>query len=643
MSSLDHNLVCANSLTGIGTVDEALDVLVPMRKGQLTIFDDPIKDALDRARTVLVDVSRLAEIDRKEAQAASRAVKKAREEAQTARLLFDAAVLTRIGRQDLVDGVDPMKMAEKAAGDEAQSVLKPLQPGHMPVLFPEVFLRDNPGFDVLVGNPPWEEVMVEEPKFWLRVSPGLLGMNAKDMKSRISSLRLSRPEMLVEMETEIERVAQLRKVLLAGPFPGLGTGDIDLYRVFAWRNWSLLRADGSLACVFPRTLLNSAGSAPWREETLGSGDVSVVTVTNTGNWVFTEVDGRYSIVLVQITKSSSPAGVVRIAGPFHDRQSFSTSSSNFASIDVALIRSSSSGAAFPQLPTTFAAEVFAQLRESPRLDSPDHAWSFRPVREFDATNDRPIFDAGVQAPGRWPVYGGSSSNIWQPETGEYYTWADPKKVIASLQDKRVRQIRLKSSAFFGMDPEWAADAETLPCMFPRIGFRDVTRSTDTRTVIAALVPGERVLTNSSPYLLRAEGSPTDDAWVLGIMCSIPLDWYARRFVELHLNFHILNGLPIPHCDPDDPRRVRVANIAGRLAARDERFADWAEEVGAPVGSVKTPEEQAELEAELDALVASLYGLSAKQLTHIFETFHRGWDYKPRLERVLGYFEKIEVK
>ena len=131
--------------------------------------------------------------------------------------------------------------------------------------------------------------------------------------------------------------------------------------------------------------------------------------------------------------------------------------------------------------------------------------------------------------------------------------------------------------------------------------------------------------------------------MLGILCSIPLDWYARRFVELGLNFHILNGLPVPQCASTDPRRIRVINIAGRLAARDERFADWAKQVGVPVGSVKTPEEQAELEAELDALVASLYGLSAKQLTHIFETFHRGWDYKPRLERVLGYFEKIEVK
>ena len=42
----DHNLVCANSLTGIGTVDEALEALVPERAkgmtGTTTIFDAPI-------------------------------------------------------------------------------------------------------------------------------------------------------------------------------------------------------------------------------------------------------------------------------------------------------------------------------------------------------------------------------------------------------------------------------------------------------------------------------------------------------------------------------------------------------------------------------------------------------------------------
>ena len=41
--------------------------------------------------------------------------------------------------------------------------------------------------------------------------------------------------------------------------------------------------------------------------------------------------------------------------------------------------------------------------------------------------------------------------------------------------------------------------------------------------------------------------------------------------------------------------------------------------------------------ELDAVVARLYGLNEDQLTHIFETFHEGWDYRHRLVGVLRHF------
>ena len=41
--------------------------------------------------------------------------------------------------------------------------------------------------------------------------------------------------------------------------------------------------------------------------------------------------------------------------------------------------------------------------------------------------------------------------------------------------------------------------------------------------------------------------------------------------------------------------------------------------------------------ELDAVVAHLYGLSDKQLIHIFETFHIGWDYEERLRSTLKHF------
>ena len=79
-------------------------------------------------------------------------------------------------------------------------------------------------------------------------------------------------------------------------------------------------------------------------------------------------------------------------------------------------------------------------------------------------------------------------------------------------------------------------------------------------------------------------------------------------------------------------RLRVVEIAGRLAAVDPRYADWAAEVGVPVGSVTDQATKDDLIAELDAVVALLYGLDKADVEHIFATFHRGWDYRTRLDR-----------
>jgi hypothetical protein len=83
----------------------------------------------------------------------------------------------------------------------------------------------------------------------------------------------------------------------------------------------------------------------------------------------------------------------------------------------------------------------------------------------------------------------------------------------------------------------------------------------------------------------------------------------------------------------------VVSLSGRLAAVDSRFSTWAAAVGVPVGSVKTKQEKEELIYELDALVSLLYGLKEEQVIHVFETFHRGWDYEPRLQRVLDYYRQ----
>ena len=184
----------------------------------------------------------------------------------------------------------------------------------------------------------------------------------------------------------------------------------------------------------------------------------------------------------------------------------------------------------------------------------------------------------------WPVYKGTSFNLWEPDTGVYYDSVDAVSIEGYLQEKRLSQGRTSSSAFAELPRAVLADPATLPCRRARIAFRDVTNPTNTRTIVASLIPPDRVVANQAPYLLRLAGSLRDEAYLLGVLCSMPCDWQARRTVELHLNFHHLNLLSIPDPGAGHPVRDRVTELAGCLAARDDRFREWAAEVGVSVGA-----------------------------------------------------------
>ncbi len=121
-----------------------------------------------------------------------------------------------------------------------------------------------------------------------------------------------------------------------------------------------------------------------------------------------------------------------------------------------------------------------------------------------------------------------------------------------------------------------------------------------------------------------------------------LDWYARRVVELNLTFHLLNNFPIPRPDVDnDPVARRIVKISGRLAAVDDRFADWAEKVGVGVGTANDPAVKQDLIHELDACVAHLYDLDEDDLAVVYETFHAKTDYSERHKAVLAHFRHWE--
>ncbi len=241
----------------------------------------------------------------------------------------------------------------------------------------------------------------------------------------------------------------------------------------------------------------------------------------------------------------------------------------------------------------------------------------------------------------WPVYGGKSFNIWQPDTGEYFAQAEPEEVIEHLHQRRITAATTSSSAFYGADETWLEDPDTLPCNFPRVAYRDVTNPTNSRTCIACLIPPRVFLVGNAPYLFFGPENQKLEAFTLGVMSSVPFDWYTRRVVELHLTFTIFNECPFPNPPEDNQLRLRVVEIAGCLAAVDERYAEWAEKVGVPVASANDDPVKSELIAELDAAVALLYGLDEDDLRLIWQTFHPTTDHLSELDEVLWHHHNLQ--
>ena len=646
LSLLDHNLVRGNSLVGIATFDEASE-LMGAESGD--VFAEQAGERLEAVREPLEKLARLTDANDAEIREARELYERMRRETRTEAELFTVLTASRTNGE-IRKAIEQGNVATRPEGqkealpvrlvEKGKDELKGLHILHFPLAFPHVFLGVRRGFDVILGNPPWEEATLEEDAFWARHFPGLRSRPQREQEALKAGYCEARPDLAARLEAETEAAASLRRLLTAGAFPGMGTGDPDLYKAFVWRFWHLVSPEGGrIGVVLPRSALAAKGSTAFRKELLTSAEVVDLTMlTNTGRWAF-DMEPRYTIGLTAITRrEGGRESQLRLRGPFASLERFRAGAKKApVTFRAREVEAWNDTASLPLLPSDESVEVFAQLRKSPRLDLNDGTgWRARPQSELHATRDKPLMDLeSAECPeGFWPVYKGASFDLWTPDTGEYYARADPERMLDHLQGKRARARGRGAFVEFGAG--WRADPGTLPCLRPRVAFRDISRATDSRTVRAALVPPRVLLTNKAPYFLWPSGDKEDEAYLLGLVSSRPLDWYARRFVETTVNFFILNPFPVPRPGPGSPLRDRVIALAGRLAAPDDRFCEWAGRLGVDCGPLDAEEKENNIR-ELDAVVARLYGLDEAQLVHVFETFHEGWDYEEPLRATLDHF------
>ena len=125
--------------------------------------------------------------------------------------------------------------------------------------------------------------------------------------------------------------------------------------------------------------------------------------------------------------------------------------------------------------------------------------------------------------------------------------------------------------------------------------------------------------------------------MLSVMNSIPFDWLGRRYIEANVNYFIFNSLTLPPLD-NTPWKD-IGRLAARLSCVDDRFAEFATEAGVECGEL-TPTQRNDMRAEIDALVAHAYGLTADELRFIFTDFTQNAVPQTYRDQVLGKFEAL---
>ena len=234
LSFLDHNLVHGNALVGVGSVDE-IDKIFRRAKG--TLFEGNPESWLGAAKKPLQRLANINDATLADIAAARAAAQEAHTAvADTEGLCNLIAALPisddwRVTQFLFEEWENRVRDLETlSAVNAAKGELDGMHAFHFPIAFPEVFLRNRPGFDVILGNPPWQEATVEEHAFWARHFPGLRGRSQREQEAEKGRLRDERPDLVTAFDAERREMEQVRKVLIGGNYPGMGTGDPDLYK-----------------------------------------------------------------------------------------------------------------------------------------------------------------------------------------------------------------------------------------------------------------------------------------------------------------------------------------------------------------------------------------------------------------------------
>ncbi|MCE2578209.1 hypothetical protein LDL36_06730 [Komagataeibacter sp. FNDCR1] len=544
---------------------------------------------------------------------------------------------------------------------------------HWPLVFADIMVERG-GFDVVIGNPPWDVMQLEEEEYFGTRLSAISALKGAARKAAITALGTARPELFARF-TRARRQSEAMGVFVrtSGRFPLAGRGRGNTYALFTELSLALVRDDGRAGLIVPTGIATDAMTAPLLGFLVDERRLAQLVDFENSAPLFPGVHRSFKFCLLTIANAVAATRfacfLTRTQQCGDTRRSFSLSAGDIARINpntrtMPVFRSRMDAALTRAIYARV--QVFVDEARGPA----GNPWEVE-FRQglFNMTSDSSLFRTAAQlAGGGWrrdgtdwlhparmareaPDNGDGSRYVPLYEAKMGYFYDHRHAGYAQRKGERGHRVLPQTGlrehcdpAFEIMPHYWVPRNEVMrkignmssPSAF--FGFRNIMSPTNERTFICNLLPPWGV---GNSMTLLSPGMGWDDpraACLIANLSSLPFDFVCRQKAGgVNLNFFIVKQLPVlppSFYSTDDvdfilPRVLELTFTSNTMAP----FARGMGHVGAPFAWDVA--RRALLRAELDAWYARAYGLDRRQLEYVLDPHDvMGADYPSQTFRVL---------
>ncbi len=503
-----------------------------------------------------------------------------------------------------------------------------LKPFHWGYHFDKILERG--GFDAIITNPPWEIFKPYAREFFIE-------HNELVIKSKMDIKAFEKEQKKLLLEPDIAKAW----LIYQSQFPHLsayyrsaeqyknqisivngkkaGT-DINLYKLFLEQSFNLIRNGGLCGIIVPSGIYTDLGAKQLREMLFDKTKIDSLFGLSNERFIFDAVDHRFKFSLLTFEKggvTDSFMAAFRIqpreAVKVEQLDTFFKNEDEQINISIPLIRRlSPDSLSVMEFKNEADIHIAKKMLKFPLLgEKNDGKWNLRLTAEFHMTSDSHLFKQ--QAGKGIPLYEGKMIHQFTHKFAESRYWVDEEEGRKAVLGRN------------GKD-----EGKKLDYQRYRLAYRSVAASTNERSLIASVLPPNTFFGHSmNASIVHEKGSntnllinPYEILFVTACLNSFIFDFGIRQRVSQNLTMFYIYQMPMPRLTQTDRTFNEIVDRAAKLICTTPEFDELAQEVGLEShrNGVTDESDRAKLRAELDGIIAHLYGLTEAEFAYILTTF-----------------------